>query len=262
MACFRTLREEIGFVWEAPRNGRLSPFPEDWDEEPPRRKSEDINYSEINHDSRHPTQCSSESSPRGVAPSNRPKGKKPSQYPNRPTRKRKLVDYAEEDAQNDYHEDLDHHAGLDDLGEEGEYEGYTDENDEDLDVDFDDDDGSDEFDYTCEELNNGSNSFALSGECRPLVAHSLETEKIAVPSTPSDATTHGNPVGSRRVSVYWEGDDKYYEGVVTRKGEGNLYFVAYDDGESEWTELGPKDKFLEEQQSKREDNILGGSTNN
>ena len=41
-----------------------------------------------------------------------------------------------------------------------------------------------------------------------------------------------------RVAVYWDGEDQYFPGIVTRQRKGGRqHFIKYDDGDDEWIDL-------------------------
>ena len=52
------------------------------------------------------------------------------------------------------------------------------------------------------------------------------------------AISHSNVDLGCRISVWWDDDKAYYQGVVTQIREGSSYvYVVYDDGEQEWLNL-------------------------
>ena len=59
-------------------------------------------------------------------------------------------------------------------------------------------------------------------------------------------------VGSR-VAVYWDGEDAYFEGTVTRERQNHKrrFFIEYDDGDQEWINFSKQRFHLVEQQTKR-----------
>ena len=66
----------------------------------------------------------------------------------------------------------------------------------------------------------------------------------------------------RRVSIYWPGDDEWYEGVVHGRHNNKGYQIKYDDGESEWIKKldDEKIKFLESHED--DDECVEGNNTN
>lgn len=85
--------------------------------------------------------------------------------------------------------------------------------------------------YTFRLMDRGSVDGETDPNC-PISPKKSSTRRESVSSSGTDLSTEIR-VGSR-VSVYWEGDDTYYEGVVTRekKSGSKRHFVEYDDGEA------------------------------
>ena len=52
------------------------------------------------------------------------------------------------------------------------------------------------------------------------------------------STPWAGELGGKRVAVYWDGDHRWYSGVVGEFDEGSgLHYLRYDDGEEKWEEL-------------------------
>ena len=77
-----------------------------------------------------------------------------------------------------------------------------------------------------ERLNQGALSKEKTLEEQPLktTKQQKETRREQTP-----------PIGTR-VSVYWDGEDAYYEGEITRE-RGVKSYIEYDDGDREWIDL-------------------------